>query len=179
MRAGNLRHRVIVQTRTDTQDSHGQPIPTWSTYATRWASVEPITGSERFVDDQDYAVIRHRVGMRYLKGVSPIMRILLPREKTTLATDVATATGTTFTVASASGFPPTGTFRAKVGSEIVDVTAGAGTTTWTVVRGKDSTTAATHAAADEVFHMAILDIEEPRNISERDRETEIMVEERV
>lgn len=178
MRAGTLRHRVIVQKRTDTQDSHGQPIPAWSTYATRWASVDPVAASERFVDEQDYAVVRQQVGMRYLKGVNPRMRVLLPREKTAGATGgLATTTGTTLTVTTASGFPLDGTYRVKVGDEIMDVTAGAGTTSWTVVRGKDGTTAATHAAAAGVFRMAVLGIEEAKNTAERDRETVIVAKE--
>jgi prepilin-type N-terminal cleavage/methylation domain-containing protein len=63
---------------------------------------------------------------------------------TTTMSASATATQTEIAVASASGFPATGEFRVKVDSEILLVTAGTGTTTWTVKRGQDGTTAATH-----------------------------------
>jgi hypothetical protein len=56
-----------------------------------------------------------------------------------------TAAATTLTVASASGFPSSAQFRILVDSELMIVTAGAGTTTWTVARGAEGTTAASHA----------------------------------
>jgi type II secretory pathway pseudopilin PulG len=54
------------------------------------------------------------------------------------------ASATSLAVASAAAFPATAEFRVKVDSEIFVVTAGAGTTTWTVTRAADGTTAATH-----------------------------------
>src|SRR6185312_11853787 len=62
-----------------------------------------------------------------------------------------TATQTTITVASASGFPTTGTFRIRVDDENMTVTGGQGTTTWTVTRGANGTTAATHASGTSVY----------------------------
>ncbi len=56
-----------------------------------------------------------------------------------------TATATTLTVASASGFPSSAQFRILIDSELMIVTAGAGTTTWTVTRGAEGTTTAAHA----------------------------------
>lgn len=61
-----------------------------------------------------------------------------------------TASATTLAVASAAAFPATAEFRVKVDSEILLVTAGAGTTSWTVTRGADGTTAATHTAGATV-----------------------------
>jgi phage tail sheath protein FI len=55
------------------------------------------------------------------------------------------AADTSLTVASAAGFPTTGSFTILVDTEAMTVTAGAGTTTWTVTRGVNGTTAATHA----------------------------------
>jgi len=51
---------------------------------------------------------------------------------------------TTLTVASATGFPTSAQYRIVLDSEIMIVTAGAGTTTWTVTRGAESTAAAPH-----------------------------------
>jgi len=51
---------------------------------------------------------------------------------------------TSVTVSSASGFPTSGNFTIQVDSEQMTVTAGQGTTTWTVTRGANSTTAASH-----------------------------------
>jgi type II secretory pathway pseudopilin PulG len=60
------------------------------------------------------------------------------------------ASATSLSVASAAAFPATAEFRVKVDSEIMVVTAGAGTTTWTVTRAADGTTAATHNAGAAV-----------------------------
>jgi len=54
------------------------------------------------------------------------------------------ASQTTITVASASGFPASGSFRIRIDDEDMTVTGGQGTTTWTVTRGVNSTTAASH-----------------------------------
>jgi hypothetical protein len=63
---------------------------------------------------------------------------------TTLKTAMTTAS-TTVTVASAGGFPTSGNYTIQIDSEQMLVTGGQGTTTWTVTRGYNSTTKATHA----------------------------------
>jgi uncharacterized protein (TIGR02598 family) len=64
---------------------------------------------------------------------------------TTLAAGL-TSSATIVNVASASGFPAAAPFRIKIGSEILLVDAGAGTTTWTVQRAQDGSVAAAHAS---------------------------------
>lgn len=56
---------------------------------------------------------------------------------------------TTLTVASATGLPTDKNFRIKIGDEIMLVTGVSGTTL-TVVRGAESTTAASHTSGDKV-----------------------------
>ena len=51
---------------------------------------------------------------------------------------------TTITVTSASGFPAAAPYFVKIGSEVMLVQTGAGTTVWTVARGQQNTTAAAH-----------------------------------
>jgi len=63
----------------------------------------------------------------------------------TTLTSALTASSTTVTVASASGFPST-SFVIRVDDEFMTVTAGFGTTTWTVTRASNSSTATTHAS---------------------------------
>ncbi len=55
---------------------------------------------------------------------------------------------------SASGFPATGNYGIMVDSENMTVTAGQGTTTWTVTRGVGGTTATTHSSGASVFQAA-------------------------
>jgi hypothetical protein len=64
-----------------------------------------------------------------------------------------TTTSTTLTVASAAGFPTFGSFTIRVDNEYMQVTAGAGTTTWTVTRGQQGTAAAAHSSGATVTHV--------------------------
>jgi hypothetical protein len=81
--------------------------------------------------------------------------------QTTLASAVTTTTATTITVAAvAPGWAKSGPFRVRVAdvttganAEIMLVTGGQSTTTWTVVRGAEATTRATHASGSTVTHI--------------------------
>lgn len=64
------------------------------------------------------------------------------------------AAATSLTVASATGFPTAGNFTILVGAEAMTVTAGQGTTTWTVTRGVNGTTAAAHALNAQISFAA-------------------------
>jgi Tfp pilus assembly protein PilV len=76
---------------------------------------------------------------------------------TTLSANM-TASQTTMTVASGATFPSTNGFRVKIDYEIVRVTAGAGTNSWTVVRGVDGTAAITHTSGSSVFVVQRVDV---------------------
>ncbi|MFI5814838.1 hypothetical protein ACIA7S_28265 [Streptomyces sp. NPDC051643] len=69
---------------------------------------------------------------------------------TTLASAVSTTGATSITVASASGFPGSGNYNIQVDGEVMTVTGGQGTTTWTVTRGVNGSTAATHSSGATV-----------------------------
>jgi hypothetical protein len=64
---------------------------------------------------------------------------------TALSAIISSTSSTSITVASAAAFPGSGNFNIQVDSEVMTVTAGQGTTTWTVTRGVNGSTAATHA----------------------------------
>ncbi len=72
-----------------------------------------------------------------------------PGAQSTLSSAV-NATQTTISVASATGFPASGTYRIRVDDELMNVIGGQGTTTWTVTRAVNSTTATTHASGQTV-----------------------------
>ena len=76
MRAGRLRHRVELQENTPTVDARGDPVPDWSTYATVWAAVEPLSGAELVRFQQVQAETTCRVVMRYNADVSADDKIL-------------------------------------------------------------------------------------------------------
>lgn len=72
---------------------------------------------------------------------------------TTLGAAIESVDGTSITVSSATGFPASAQYRILIDSEIMIVTAGAATTTWTVTRGAESTTGATHENGAAVTHV--------------------------
>jgi len=75
MRAGPLRHRIVIEEATETQDTFGEPDVAWSTLATVWASIVPLTGREAVSIQQINAAIDHKITIRYLAGVVPKMRV--------------------------------------------------------------------------------------------------------
>jgi prepilin-type N-terminal cleavage/methylation domain-containing protein len=77
---------------------------------------------------------------------------------TTSLSGAMTASTTAMNVASSAGFPTTNGFRVKVNYEIVRVTAGAGSTSWTVKRGVDGTVAAAHSSAAPVAVVQRVDV---------------------
>ncbi len=158
-RLGEYRHRTIIQKRTETRDVAGEPIPSWSQFAIRWAKRRTLSGVESFNGDNRSSEITAEFRTHFTRGINPKMRILYPGEVTTVATTVVGPADTSLTVASADGFPLEGNYRIRIASELMDVTAGNGTTSWTVTRGADGTTAATaYAAGTSVQHMQPYDI---------------------
>jgi SPP1 family predicted phage head-tail adaptor len=62
--AGALRHRVVIQTASETADAHGEPVKTWNDTATVWASVNPMGGRERFQSQQIESEVDTTIRMR-------------------------------------------------------------------------------------------------------------------
>ena len=76
MMIGRLRHRITIQTRTQTQDAYGQPSDTWSTLATVWARIEDARGNERLAALQVRAEVSRMVTIRYLSTVTERCRVV-------------------------------------------------------------------------------------------------------
>ena len=70
-----MRHRIRIESATETQGSDGSLIQTWHTFATVWASIEPLAGKEYFAAGREQASVSHRIRIRYLPGVSHGMRV--------------------------------------------------------------------------------------------------------
>lgn len=66
MRAGRLRHRVELQRAEDGIDGYGEQTPTWRTLATVWAAIEPLTGREYFLANQNNSEVSGRITLRAL-----------------------------------------------------------------------------------------------------------------
>ena len=87
MRAGQLRHRVEIQSRAATR-TRGQVTEAWTTYTTGWASIEPRSGRELERAHMVVADATHKVGIRYYSGVSTRDRFLFGTRKLNIASVV-------------------------------------------------------------------------------------------
>ncbi len=76
MRAGRLRHRIVLQAFVVTVDAWGTPIQAWTDMASLWASVEALHGREFFAAAQVQSEVTHKVRIRHRDGITPAMRIL-------------------------------------------------------------------------------------------------------
>lgn len=74
-------------------------------------------------------------------------------QQTSLAAAITTTGQSSITVTEYLGFPSTGSFAILIDAEVLTVTAGNGTTTWTVTRGAQGTTAATHSNGATITHV--------------------------
>ncbi|HEY3717866.1 MAG TPA: multicopper oxidase domain-containing protein [Jatrophihabitantaceae bacterium] len=75
--------------------------------------------------------------------------------RTTTRPNATTAVQGSITVASAAGFPTAPGYYIRIDNEVMQVTAGAGTTTWTVARGQLGTSPpATHASGATITALA-------------------------
>ena len=77
MRAGRLRSQITIQEKGQPyKDSYGAEVIPWVTYATVWASPEPVSGRENLDSVQPKAKISMRFRIRYCMGVTPEMQIV-------------------------------------------------------------------------------------------------------
>ena len=65
LRAGTLRHRLVIQRRTATQDSVGGQSTAWTTIATVWAEISPLSGREQLAAQAVQAEITHQITVRW------------------------------------------------------------------------------------------------------------------
>lgn len=75
MRAGKLRHKITIESKSNAQDAYGALVETWSTYATAWASIEPLTGREYFEQGKVSSEVTTRIRIRHISGVTNLMRV--------------------------------------------------------------------------------------------------------
>lgn len=76
MRAGALKHSVIIQQKSEVQDEAGNSNYTWGTFATVRAAIWPVSAKEQISNMQPEHTITHRVQIRYISGLTTKMRLL-------------------------------------------------------------------------------------------------------
>jgi SPP1 family predicted phage head-tail adaptor len=76
MSAGRRDKKVTIQRQSDTQDSVGQLVDTWTVTATVYASIEPLSAREYFNASGERAEVTHKIGMVYGPTISPRDRVV-------------------------------------------------------------------------------------------------------
>ena len=76
MRAGNLDRRIVIQSATTAQDAYGEPIETWSTFATLWAERNDLRGTEFFAARQVANQIVTAFRVRWRTDINPRMKVV-------------------------------------------------------------------------------------------------------
>ena len=75
--AGSFNRRVEIQSPIEpTQDSFGEWPATWTTIATRWASLKALSSRELFIAQQVVAQASHLCKMRWFRNISPKFRLV-------------------------------------------------------------------------------------------------------
>lgn len=75
MEAGKLRHRVVFQEKSATQNALGEEVITWLPVTAAWAQVETLSGREYIEQARSDAELTHKVTIRHRAGLRPEMRI--------------------------------------------------------------------------------------------------------
>lgn len=65
LQAGRLDRQVTIERATSVRDSHNEETQTWAEHATRWASVRPAPGTERFQNAETAAEAQMRFVFRW------------------------------------------------------------------------------------------------------------------
>lgn len=71
-----LRHRIAIQSITEVSDGQGGKTESWSTVATVWARIEPVSSRERLYSDKLEYQRTHKIAIRYRSDITNDMRIL-------------------------------------------------------------------------------------------------------
>lgn len=76
IRSGLMDRLATVQTPAESANGIGEPILTWSDFATRWIAILPLSGNEQMTAMAQEGSVTHRVRMRYTSGMKPKMRLV-------------------------------------------------------------------------------------------------------
>jgi SPP1 family predicted phage head-tail adaptor len=74
--AGKLWTRVRIEQPTTAPNEVGEPVLTWSTFATVWADVDSLSSRETQRYAETVGFMTHRVRIRYLDGLTSAMRVV-------------------------------------------------------------------------------------------------------
>ena len=127
------------------------PVLTWSGYF-GGSQAETILAAAAAPDGSYWLTGSSRSVIDIPPGIDPLRWTRNGTISSTVLSDAIDAGATSITVDTIVGFPTTAPFNIRVDDEVMTVTDGAGTTTWTVTRGIEDTVAVAHADAAIVYN---------------------------
>ncbi len=74
--AGSRNRRIVIQSATETTTDGGEVTRSWSTFATVWAEIKPLSAREAMVAQQSQATTTHKIIILYRPGITPDMQAL-------------------------------------------------------------------------------------------------------
>lgn len=157
--AGELRDRVALLSVSNSPDSLGHAVQSFSLLAWVWAAVHPVGAYEPVQAGMLFAACERVLRCRWRGDVRSEQRALVTRAATSLTAGVD-ADDTSIAVASNAAAGPAGhgDFYVAVESELMRVSAGHAGLTWTVTRGALGSTAAAHSSGAAVMVMELCEI---------------------
>ena len=75
MTAGRMDQRITLQTSVNSRDAVGGLVETWSTLATVWARVAPLSGKRIAQAQQIGSSVTKQIEIRWRAGISASLRI--------------------------------------------------------------------------------------------------------
>lgn len=75
MNAGLLNRKVTIQVLGSSVDAIGQPIESWTIFATTWANIRFLNGVESVKADSEVSVSKVSIRIRYRQDITAAMRI--------------------------------------------------------------------------------------------------------
>lgn len=76
VRVGQLRHRLAIQTATESVDAMGGVSESWATDITVWGQITRKGGGEKTTGEAVKATATHEIVIRYYSGLTPKNRFL-------------------------------------------------------------------------------------------------------
>ena len=75
MMAGQLRKRVAIQSVGSAVSDYGELTNSYTTDATVWASIDPVSGAETDIASELVGTVTHKIKMRYRAGLTANNRL--------------------------------------------------------------------------------------------------------
>lgn len=76
MRSGRLRHRLQLQSKTESRTASGASTFTWTTDSTVWGGIEPLSGKEYVAASQVQNEEKVRIVIRYHASIDETWRVV-------------------------------------------------------------------------------------------------------